>query len=256
MTRIESSQNTAAGLPPTAAETTAGTSAAPQVASSTTTPASGQTAAAPDLPSPQRTPAGRVDVEALRRDLLRWEGNCRHMYRDSEGFVTTGIGHLLRTADEAVKLPWVHASTGQPASPSEVRAAFAGVAGMPTGHKAPYYERGSDLRLSPDVVRDLADRRLEREFLPGIRRHFPHFDSYPAPAQSALVDMAYNLGVAGLGNFKKLIAACERGDFATAATESHRKSCRDDRNDATHALFVDAASLSRTIRARLTELHP
>jgi GH24 family phage-related lysozyme (muramidase) len=261
MTRIESSPGpvvtTGVTSDPQSGETTGPAAATAPVTVGPTARSNGQAATTPDLPSPNRQgSASTVDIAALRRDLLRWEGETRHMYRDSNGFVTTGIGHLLKTAEAAVKLPWVHASTGHPASSSEVRTAFSSIAGMTANHKAPYYENGSDLRLPTNVVRDLAEQRLEREFLPGVRRLCPHFDNYPAPAQSALVDMAYNLGVGGLGKFKKLIAACERGDFATAAVESHRKSRHEHRNDATRALFLEAANLTSGLRTRMTELHP
>ena len=38
--------------------------------------------------------------------------------------------------------------------------------------------------------------------------------------RSALVDMAFNLGVTGLLGFKRMLAALEAGDYATAAAEA------------------------------------
>jgi GH24 family phage-related lysozyme (muramidase) len=45
-----------------------------------------------------------------------------------------------------------------------------------------------------DYARALARERLRCEFLPGIRRFFPEFDSYPPSARDFMVDMAYNGG--------------------------------------------------------------
>jgi hypothetical protein len=42
--------------------------------------------------------------------------------------------------------------------------------------------------------------------VPGLRKIFHTFDGYPNLAKQARVDMAYNLGIAGLKKFKKLIA--------------------------------------------------
>ena len=37
--------------------------------------------------------------------------------------------------------------------------------------------------------------------------------------QAVLVNMAFNLGIAGLLAFKRMLAACERGEYAAAARE-------------------------------------
>jgi GH24 family phage-related lysozyme (muramidase) len=195
--------------------------------------------------APQLEPPA-LDVAALCRELTRWEGSCRHMYVDTRGHVTTGVGHLLRDADAAATLPWFHRATGRAATGEEIRAAFRDVAAMGAGHKAGFYQHASDLVLSQAKLEQLAATRLEHEFLPGLRRLCPHFDGYPPAAQRALVDMAYNLGVGGLGKFEKLVAACERGDFAAAAGACHRRSSREERNDATRALFLEAASQGAT----------
>ena len=178
------------------------------------------------------------------------------MYVDTRGHVTTGIGHLLRDANAALALPWLHRATGAPATPAEIHAAFARVAAQPAGQHASRYQGVSDLVLPPNLPRDLAGMRLEREFLPGIRRLCPGFDGYPQPAQRALVDMAYNLGVGGLARFKNMLQACERGDFAAAAGECNRRTCRDDRNEATRELFLAAGHLTNAVQALLREVRP
>lgn len=216
-------------------------------------------ATTPDIaqPAPARPQAQHApNATALAADLSRWEGSTRHMYVDTRGHVTTGIGHLLRDANAAVALPWQHRTTGAPAMPEEIRAIFERVAAQPAGQHASRYERVSDLVLPPNLARDLAATRLEREFLPGIRRLCPGFDGYPQPAQRALVDMAYNLGVGGLGRFKNMLQACERGDFAAAAGECNRRSCRDDRNEATRELFLAATHLTNALQALLHEVRP
>jgi GH24 family phage-related lysozyme (muramidase) len=180
--------------------------------------------------------------ELFCRDLLKWEGNVRHMYRDTQGHVTTGVGNLLRDAGAAAALPWRHGESGPPATADEIRAAFKKVTKLGTGYKASYYQRASDLVLPQATVVSLMANRLEREFLPGLRRTFPGFDHYPQPAQRALVDMAYNLGVGGLAKFERLREACERGDFAAAALECNRRTSRPERNQATRELFLTAAN--------------
>jgi GH24 family phage-related lysozyme (muramidase) len=190
------------------------------------------------------------------------------MYLDTRGYVTTGIGHLLKNADAAVDLPWRHSSTGRPAAPAEVRAAFDNLKQVwtdyrqdhPTGpnpFNAEHYERKSDLVLPEGLSEKLALARLQKEFLGGLRRIFPSFDQYPMPAQRALVDMAYNLGVGKLErNFPKLVDACRAGDFDVAAAESRRTSSRADRNAETRDLFLQADQLKTSIRALSREVRP
>jgi GH24 family phage-related lysozyme (muramidase) len=207
--------------------------------------------------------SGHVAAEATAflKDLKAWEGEHPNLYVDTRGFVTTGIGHLLKTADDAAKLPWLHRGTGRAATAEEVKAAFARVAQAgadfkranpnANGLSAKAYEKFSDLVLPAGVSAKLATDRLNGEFLKGLRRMFPAFNSYPMPAQRALVDMAYNLGVGKLEHkFPTLVDACRENppNFGTAAAESRRSSCRQDRNDATRSLFEHAARLTASVQ--------
>ena len=189
-------------------------------------------------------PAGALSPEELVDDLLRWEGYADNMYVDTRGFVTVGIGNMLPSAEAAKKLPFIDAKTGKPATPEQIEAAFAAVARMRKGMSADKYAAATTLRLPESTVRQLASDRLKNEFLPALRRMFPGFDSYPASAQKALVDMAYNLGAGGLAKFKNLRAACEAGDWARAATECSRSTSRPARNEWTRQMFLEAAAAS------------
>jgi len=99
---------------------------------------------------------------------------------------------------------------------------------------------------------------LKTEFIPGIRQFFTGFDSYPAPAQRALIDMAYNIGVgrdakvvdgkrrkaSGLHAFTHLKAAAEGGDWGAAAKACHSSSSVK-RNAWRIQLFQDAEVLAK-----------
>jgi GH24 family phage-related lysozyme (muramidase) len=220
-------------------------------------PGAGGRDAGVDQPAPRKVGTqmrAAIDTRALLTELTRWEGCCSHMYVDTRGFVTTGIGNMLPNAEAAIALPWRHERTGLLATAAEIRAAFDHVHGQESGHGSNWYKRASDLVLPPNVTNDLAIRRLETEFLPGLNRLFPRFDSYPLPAQRALVDMAYNLGVGRLGRFERLIAACARGDFTAAAEHCHRRSSRETRNAATSALFLEAANLTASVRPQARQV--
>jgi GH24 family phage-related lysozyme (muramidase) len=222
----------------------------------------------PDRPAPQSGAGGRqapIDVRAFMADLRRWEGEHRFMYVDTRGYVTTGIGHLLKKAEAALDLPWQHKATGQRATPAEVRAVFERMCEKWADYKrenpngkgipAPKFEPVSDLVLPDGFATKLAIDRLQGEFLPKLKALFPGFDSCPVPAQRALVDMAYNLGVDGLKKkFPSFVAAWRDGDFALAAKESERSSSRAERNDATRNLLLEAAQLNASVRTLAREV--
>lgn len=176
-------------------------------------------------------------------EVLRWESCRPHMYVDSRGFVATGAGHALPTVGAAIALPWRHRATGLAATPAEIRRAFVRVRALGPRQKTLSYRLASDLVLPAGVAGALAIARIERDVLPGLRRLCPDFDRYPLSARRAVVDMACDLGLAGLARFRTLIAACGQRDFATAANHCHRRGGRETRNAATRILFLEAANV-------------
>ena len=208
-------------------------------------------------PTPtSRSPRPRGRRRSTRRTRPRWRRTCRggRGPRDTCMSIRAATSRPASATCFATRTrPW--RSPGCTARrarrrcpPRFARSSSASPRNRPASTRADY-ERVSDLVLPPNLPRDLAAARLQREFLPGIRRLCPGFDGYPQPAQRALVDMAYNLGVGGLAKFPSMLQACERGDFAAAAGECHRRTCRDDRNEATRELFLAASHLTNAIQA-------
>jgi GH24 family phage-related lysozyme (muramidase) len=172
-------------------------------------------------------------------DLSAHEGTT-WLYCDVRGFVTVGIGNLLASPQACAELPFQHRD-GLPATEDEKADAWDRVRRAFDRRKsAAYYRAFANIRLTEDFVRSLACQRLEREFLPGIVRLCPQFKAFPLPARRALVDMAYNLGVGGLGMFPHMLAACNAGDWEMAANQCHRSTCRESRNAWTAQMFIDA----------------
>ncbi len=170
-------------------------------------------------------------------DLIRWEGAVPFMYRDTEGYVTVGIGNLVHDADQACTLPFMTA--GYPSSHAEIQRDFLRVISLARGMAARAYRAPSEPRVElTDVgVSDLAVSRLRREFLPGLARICKGFDGFPGPAQAALVDMAWNVGMRGLETFGHMLAAVDRRDWKGAAESCHRLTSRPERNAWTADMF-------------------
>jgi GH24 family phage-related lysozyme (muramidase) len=173
-------------------------------------------------------------------ELRRWEGWIPWLYLDTRGNVTVGMGFLVKTVADAQELPlW---NGHQLASSAAIKDAFESVSRMKPGLVAVKYKRLPHLTLSEDEIRTRAERRLATEFTPGIVKLLPEFATFPPHAQSALVDLAWNLGVNGLGNFRHLLAACEAKDWTEAAAQCRRRTSRDERNAWTRDQFLAAAS--------------
>ena len=186
-------------------------------------------------------------------DLVRWEGALRWMYRDSLGYVTVAIGYLLHDADEAAGLPF-EVDGERLASRAEIVADFHRVIALAKGMPAAKYRAPDSPRveLSDGSVTWLTTGRLQSEFIPGLTRLFVGFEDLPAPAQSSLVDLAWNLGIRGLAQFGHLREAVAQRRWARppgdrspgpfASESCHVKTSREDRNQWRAAKFLEASA--------------
>lgn len=183
-----------------------------------------------------------IDPRKFLPDIQRWEGVVPWIYRDSLGYGTVGIGFLVRDVDEATDLPLYNFTEDRDATDDEKRKEFVRVMSCQRGLRAGSYRAVRPPRIEMPVAATEARalRRLETEFLPGIRRLMPGFDGFPEPAQACIVDLAWNLGIGraatadhkatGLTAFGALRAACNRGDWEAASEHCHVSTSRPERN--------------------------
>lgn len=167
------------------------------------------------------------------------------MYLDVLGLVTTGIGNLIDTPDDALSLEWLR-SDGSVATRREVAAEWTAVKA-----RKDLAQRGGGafkaitrLRLSDAGLHDLFNRTLDR-MARQLATRFPGFDDWPADAQLATISMAWACGPAF--RFPKLAAALNAGDFATAAVECKMNEAGNPglkpRNAANRLLYENAAAV-------------
>lgn len=190
--------------------------------------------------------------DELKAELDRlepFEGRVPYLYLDNAEHpnVTCGVGYLIASVDDACRLPWHHLADGLPASRDEITADFLRVKSMRGGMRADAY-KGS-LRLAPADIDSEGFRRL-RVMLKGLPFVFPGFEGFPDGVQQALLDLAWNCGLAapkGLGGWTHLRAACNAipPDWQTAATQCRTANPdnnpqREHRNDWRSQCFLDA----------------
>jgi GH24 family phage-related lysozyme (muramidase) len=183
-----------------------------------------------------------MDIADYFDDLVAFEGMIPWLYCDVRGFATTGIGNLVASPVDCAGHPWRHQANGASTTPGEAETLWEHTTdAYRKDLGAAAYRNISDLRLDKDYIQGLVATRLERDFIPGIKKLCHDFDMWPLPARQAIVDMAYNLGVGGLSKFHKLIAACQTRDWTTAASECGRSTSRESRNAWTAAKFLESA---------------
>jgi GH24 family phage-related lysozyme (muramidase) len=160
------------------------------------------------------------------------------MYLDSVGKVTVGIGLMLPNAAAACALGFTVA--GVPASAEQIGADYARVAAL-APDKLPAFYRAD---TSPELPQEIIDAKLSavlQGFEATIRGGIPGYDALPDGVKMALLDMAYNLGPAGLlKGYPKMLSAVEAGDWAQAAAECARGGIGAARNAWTKQQFLSA----------------
>ena len=174
-------------------------------------------------------------VQRAKRRKERYEGRVLHMYLDTEGYVTCGIGHKISGIHDLSSINWIR--SGEARSALEE---YYALRRLPAGRLAMFYEPYCELRISNSQ----ADQILENDimdFLYYLAGKFPGFRDFPENARLAVLDMAFNLGVEGLvKKFPNCTAAIRRQDWRTAAAECHRKKISAERNNETRVLFESA----------------
>ena len=168
-----------------------------------------------------------------------FEGRVPYMYVCTGGEVTIGIGHAIQTPAEALQLTW--SINGSPATAAQIQADYASVAAVQKGLVASSYAHLTQCRMANSDIDALIAADVTR-FEALLAAALPNWNTYPEPAQEALFDMAFNLGIGGLTKkFPRMLAAVDAGQWAEASAQCHRQGIGESRNQQTAALFLQAA---------------
>ncbi len=184
-------------------------------------------------------------LEELKARLREHEGVVPHLYLDTLGLVTCGVGHMIPGQVAMAGIPIVH-PRGTEATLIDKIAEWQRAKLLEPARLPEYYTANTRLRMTPEAITALQDSDVA-SFQQAPRSLLPGFDEFPEPAQEALLDMAFQLGAKGLiEKFPHLATAVKASDWQTCAAECHRAGIQEWRNVATADLFrqaTDSAAL-------------
>ena len=120
-----------------------------------------------------------MNKEILKEQIKRHEGEVLEIYKDSLGYLTFGVGHLVREDDPEFGEP-----EGTPVSQERV-----------------------------DSVYEVDFDKHVEETLHVCEKNNIDFETLPENIQHVLVNMCFNLGANRLGKFRNMLYACSVSDW-------------------------------------------
>lgn len=162
-----------------------------------------------------------TEKQTLRAKLEKYEGNVPHMYLDSKGFVTVGVGHLISSVAAAQKLAF-KTEKNLPASAADIKLDYEAVKKQPANRVASFYKKHTKLILPSVEIDKLTNKHIE-SFESELKRIYIGFDTFPSEVKLALFDLIFNLGMTNLNNrWPTFNAAIKAKDWQKAADNSNR----------------------------------
>jgi len=132
-----------------------------------------------------------LELQIFRNKLGEYESAISHMYLDSKGQVTVGVGHLITDVQNAQKLSFI-TRNGVKATAKEIQADFEAVKKQPGNRLASYYKQFTRLQLSALEIDKLTNEHVDT-FYKEIKQIYAGFDTFPSEAKLALLDLIYDV---------------------------------------------------------------
>ena len=182
-----------------------------------------------------------LNTNEIKARMKQQEGSIDHMYLDTRGFVTVGVGQLLASEEAAAELGFIHRDSGAEATRDDIINEYRNLKSQQPGLVATRYREFTQLMLPEATIDAMLEQKID-EFSLGLQKELTDFDGFPDAAKEGLLDMAFNLGLNGLmRKFPSFIAAAKRQDWNGCAAECHRNGIGESRNELTVSLFKQAA---------------
>lgn len=162
-----------------------------------------------------------------------FNGRSGQMTRNAAGDVVVGIGSVLGTAQTARALSWYKRAGGNP-TPTEISNEWTNVKNAVAGQLNLFLKYSEMVRLFGLQVDTLYGQG---------QSFFPEWDTWPEAVRVAVIDLAFDLGAAGVANRKALSDALKARDWTTASLNCDRPNGRAERTAYLQALFLASVGL-------------
>ncbi len=182
-----------------------------------------------------------IEKQAIRKKLEEYEGFIEHIYRDSNGFATVAVGHMMPNVQAAQQLTF-YTQKGSRATAAEIKVDYDAVMKQPANRLAVFYKRFTTLKMKRADADQLTNKHID-SFYKELKIIYPDFDTFPSEAKLALIDIIFNVGMTNLKNkWPTMNAAIKAKDWAKAAANSNRKApISAARNKYVKDLFIKAS---------------
>lgn len=188
----------------------------------------------------------------VSKNIEKYEGRISHLYLDTVGKVTVGIGHMVpnKTAMATVTM-YKKDAKGMLvlATATEKQAEYDAIKKLPFGraYGAASFKKHTTLIMKDVDINTQRDKHIQ-SFYNELTSYYTTsngfntaFDSMPIEVQKALFDMVFNLGVTKLkSQYVKLNDAIKKEKWDEAAKQSNRIGISPARNKYVLDLFKAA----------------
>jgi len=197
-----------------------------------------------------------VKTEVIK-NTEKYEGRIPHLYLDTRGFVTVGIGHLIPNKAAMVTVTMYKKGANNVlvvASLAEKQAEYDTIKKQPFGfsRNANSYKAHTALVMKDhDIVAQKAKHILTfytelTKYYTTVNGFVKNFDAMPQAVQKALFDMVFNLGITKLRTqYVKMNNSIKIENWSVAASESKRIGIAPNRNTYVESLFRSVQKLPK-----------
>jgi len=202
----------------------------------------------------------RIDVKTeLYKNLEKYEGRFEHLYLDTKGRVTVGVGHLVPNRHSMGALVFYKIKNNKAITMTTLQeklAEYDAIVKLPWGQRygAASFKPNTSLVMQAVHINQLLDRHIDsfHKELNNIYKKsngYPaDFDSFHSNVQLALFDMIFNLGASKIAkDFPSFDAAIKKGDWKRAAPETNRPDVSTARNQYVKQLLLSAPAATVTM---------
>ncbi|MCE2030390.1 hypothetical protein [Sessilibacter corallicola] len=183
----------------------------------------------------------------VEKKLEEYEGRYNHMYLDTKGKVTVGVGHLIANKAAAAFVVMYTVKNGQPstiATTKQKQDEYDVIAKQKKNYKASWYKQHTSLVMKDSDINAQRKKHIDTFYseLVGVYKkskgYTSDFDDFPVEVQKALFDMIFNLGQTKLRNvFVNFNKAIKKEQWDVAAKQSNRPDVNAARNKYVRDLF-------------------